>query len=328
MTKLCTGVIAATVLCIWGLGDSRPVAAAELPAATKQMLKKLKLSPDILKGLDQELNMPAAWVAGARKEGPLKLGGTWDAEQFETMVKPLLERYPFIKIKYARATSHDRVTKPLMAFRTGRIITDVISGVGSKFSLFKKYGAATDLRNLPNWKNVPDGMKHPGGLWVGQRLRYWCMSYNTKNVAKKDLPRTWEDLLTNKRWHGKKIGLGNRPNLWLLPLMGAKGEAWTRDFTSRLFGTVKPQLRKEGMNALIALVVAGEFDIALGQGGAGGLALPDTDPAGDLGNAYRQGHQEDQHGAHLRQLVPLQGRANQPICRQQGTAGPSPASDQ
>ncbi len=64
MIKLCTGVIAATVLCLWGLGDSRPVAAADLPAATVQMLNKLKLSPDILKGLDQELTMPAAWVGG------------------------------------------------------------------------------------------------------------------------------------------------------------------------------------------------------------------------------------------------------------------------
>ncbi|MCH8918484.1 MAG: hypothetical protein IIC52_10550, partial [Proteobacteria bacterium] len=81
MIKLWTGAIAATVLCIWSLGDSRPVAAAELPAATVKMLQKLKLSPDILKGLDQELKIPAAWVAGAKKEGPLKLGGTWDAEQ-------------------------------------------------------------------------------------------------------------------------------------------------------------------------------------------------------------------------------------------------------
>ncbi|MCZ6848852.1 MAG: extracellular solute-binding protein [Alphaproteobacteria bacterium] len=263
MTKSCTSVIAAAVLCLWGFGDLRPVAAAELPAATVKMLAKLKLSPDILKGLDQELKIPAAWVAGAKKEGPLKLGGTWDAEQFENMVKPLLERYPFIKIKYARATSYDRVVKPLMAFRAGRVITDVISGVGSKFNLFKKYDAAMDLRIVPNWKNVPDGMKHPQGLWVGQRLRYWCMAYNTNNVAKKDLPRTWEDLYANKRWHGKKIGLGNRPNLWLLPLMGLKGEAWTKDFTRKLFGTIKPQLRKEGMNALIALVVAGEFDASL-----------------------------------------------------------------
>ena len=169
-TKFHTSVIAAVFLCLWGIGDARPAAGAELPAATVKMLAKLKLSPAILKGLDQEMKVPAAWVAGAKKEGPLKLGGTWDAEQFAEMVKPLLERYPFIKIKYARATSHDRVNKPLIAFRTGRIITDVISGVGSKFGLFKKYNAATDLRNLPNWKNVPDGMKHPGGLWVGQRL--------------------------------------------------------------------------------------------------------------------------------------------------------------
>jgi ABC-type Fe3+ transport system substrate-binding protein len=36
-----------------------------------------------------------------------------------------------------------------------------------------------------------------------------------------------------------------------------------RDFLSRLFSELKPQLRREGMNALIELVAAGEFNAAI-----------------------------------------------------------------
>jgi iron(III) transport system substrate-binding protein len=240
-----------------------PSAAADLPKATQDLLKKLKLQPSILGDIDKETAMPGAWVEAAKKEDELRIGATWDELQFENLIAPFKERFPFIKIKYSRATRHDRVIKPLLAFQTGRVITDVISGIGAKTAVFRKLKALEDISSLPNWKNVPEGMKDPKGQWVGQRLRYWCMSYNTGRVAKKDLPKTWEDLITNPRWHGKKLGMGNRPNLWLLTLWGANGEAWAKDYAQKLFSIVKPQLRKEGMNALIGLAIAGEFDASL-----------------------------------------------------------------
>jgi ABC-type Fe3+ transport system substrate-binding protein len=89
------------------------------------------------------------------------------------------------------------------------------------------------------------------------------MSYNTNKVKQSDLPKKWEDLITNKRWHNKKIGMGNRPNLWLITLWGPKGEAWVKDYARDMFSIVKPQLRKEGMNALIGLAIAGEFDASV-----------------------------------------------------------------
>jgi hypothetical protein len=60
-----------------------------------------------------------------------------------------------------------------------------------------------------------------------------------------------------------RIGMGNRPNLWLLPMWEDRGEAWVRNYAERLFAIAKPQLRNEGMNALIELAIAGEFDVSL-----------------------------------------------------------------
>jgi ABC-type Fe3+ transport system substrate-binding protein len=240
-----------------------PAAAAELPKATRLILAQLNKSESLLQGLDSELAVPAAWIEGARKEGTLIISGTWDDGQFRKMMGPFIERYPFLKPRQLRGDRQDRVIKPLLAFSTGRITTDVIGGVGSRFSMFENAGAAMDLRDLPGWSNIPEGAKAANGLWVAQRLRYWCTAYNTELVAKADLPKTWDDILSNPRWHGKKIGLGDRPNLWLLNLMSEKGQEETRAYMQTLFDVVQPQLRKEGINALVSLVVAGEFQLSM-----------------------------------------------------------------
>jgi ABC-type Fe3+ transport system substrate-binding protein len=92
------------------------------------------------------------------------------------------------------------------------------------------------------------------------------MSYNTKLVKKADLPKTWDDILTNPHWHNAKIGVGNRPQLWLLMLRRVKGKAWTDNYIEKFFNVVRPQFRKEGLTALITLAVAGEIHAAIPSG--------------------------------------------------------------
>jgi iron(III) transport system substrate-binding protein len=240
---------------------SLSAAAGELPKATQKMLKDLKLDPGILSGLDKELDVPQAWIDGARKEGTIRISATWDPGQYRKMVAAFEERYPFIKHEYSRGSRQERVMKPLIAFQSGRITTDLLGGIGASFALFKEAGALEDMRDLPTFNNVPVGMRDEGGLWVGQRLRYWCMSYNTNLVKKADLPKTWDDLLTNPIWRNGHLALSNRPNLWIgnLWALNGYGETWGRDYIPRLFDDVKPQLRKEGNNSMVALVIAGEF---------------------------------------------------------------------
>ncbi|HEY4134586.1 MAG TPA: extracellular solute-binding protein [Alphaproteobacteria bacterium] len=252
------------VLAFIGLGlAAMPLTAAELPKAMQKILQDTKLPESILSGLDKELEMPAAWIDGAKKEKQLRIAGTEDLDQFQTFIQPFHERYPYIDVKYSRGTRFDRVTKPLLSYKAGRVVADVISGIGAEYNEFKDIGALENLSALPNWKNVPANMQQKDGWWVGQRLRYWCMSYNTQKVTKAELPKTWDDLVTNAALSGGKLGMGNRPNLWLLPMWESKGEAWTRDYSEKLFANNKPQLRKEGMNALIELAIAGEYNVVL-----------------------------------------------------------------
>lgn len=241
--------------------------AAELPKATQEILQTLKKDPSILDGVDRELAVPDAWIEGAKKEGTFKLVGTWSSKAERDLIKPFLERYPFIKVQYRESATHEnRVNSTLIAFQAGQYISDVLEGISGGFNEFKKVDALSDLRDIPGWNNVPDGIKSPDGSWIGFRMRYWCVSYNTNLVKKSDLPATWDGFVDNPRWVGSKIGLGNRPNLWLLNLWGAKGEAWAKAYATKLFKQDKPQLRKEGLDAMVSLTVSGEFQVAFPTG--------------------------------------------------------------
>ena len=237
--------------------------AAPLPQSTQEMLKKLKLQPSLLANIDNELEMPKAWLDGARKEGHLRIYHTVDPQQAEVMFRPFRERYPFIAIEYSRASHEDRAVRTLVAFKNRRIVTDIITGIGGSFFLYKEAGALEDMRNIPNLKNNPEGTRDPDGLWVGMHLRYWCMAYNTKALKREDMPKKWDDLLTNPKFRGGNLAIGNRPQLWAMALWKANGEKWAKEFLTKLFTEVKPQLRREGMNANLELLAAGEFNATI-----------------------------------------------------------------
>ena len=234
-------------------------AAAPLPKATEAMLKKLKLDASILANIDKELEVPKAWLDGARKEGKLRVFSTFDPGQFETLARPFKERYPFINTEYSRASHEDRAVRTLVAYKNKRIVTDIITGLGGSYFMYKEVGALDDMRVIPNLKNNPPETVDSEGLWVGMHMRYWCMAYNTRQLKKDDMPKRWDDILTNPKIRNGNLAIGNRPQLWALSLWKSNGEKWTKEFLSKLFNEVKPQLRREGMNAMLELLAAGEF---------------------------------------------------------------------
>ncbi|MDX1485690.1 MAG: extracellular solute-binding protein [Alphaproteobacteria bacterium] len=256
MTKWLHSLASALIL---SLAVGASANAADLPEATKKALAKLKLDASILKGLDEELKVPQAWLDGAAKEEGAIILGTWREREFLGMQAGFKARYPSVKISYHRASTRARGMKVLVALREGRVIGDVTTSIAAVYPQFKKMNALADLRELPNLKNLAPSHAAPDGTWAAFKVSIRCMSYNKDLVKQSDLPKTWDDLLTNPRWRGGKIGLSNHPEAWLLALWAAKGEKWGQEFTRRLFTEVDPQQRKEGMSASTALTIAGEF---------------------------------------------------------------------
>lgn len=243
---------------------STAVAADNLTSVTKKYLQNLKLSEEIMSGLDQDLAVPQEWIDGALKEGTVKVIGTWNTKEFSVLNAPFAERYPKIKVVYGEAgTMNARAVAPLVAFKQGQYLTDVITGFGGAAVEFKADNALEDVTKLPGYHNQVAGSNDPDGKWAAMRMRYWCIGYNTNLVKPSDLPKTWDDLLDAPLLRNGNLGIGNRPQLWVLMLRTAKGKEWTENFLQKFFTTLKPQFRNEGMDALLAIMAAGEVHAAL-----------------------------------------------------------------
>ena len=241
------------------LAVSAGAIAADLPNATQKALADLKLDASLMDGLDAELAVPQAWIDAAAKEKQVDIFGTWNEREFRTMTTAFRERYPNVNLRYNRTGTAGRGMKVLVALAEGRVIADVLTSIADATSEFVAMKALADLRELPGFKNISSDYVAIDGTWASFKLSFRCMAYNTEKVKKEDLPATWDDLVKNPRWGRGNIALANLPDSWLLSLWGGKGEAWGADFTRALFA-LQPQRRKEGMTAVTALTVAGEFD--------------------------------------------------------------------
>ncbi|HEY4134641.1 MAG TPA: extracellular solute-binding protein [Alphaproteobacteria bacterium] len=237
--------------------------AEELPKSLQKMLDKIKLPAEVTANINEEVNnISPAIVAAAKKEKRLDVSGSMDVKEFAVMVQPFKERYPEIDVRYSSGDQFSRNIRPLIAYKEGRVLTDIVEGLGVNLSEYKQEGALLKLDDIPNVKNVPAEMNDKDGYYVGPRIRYWCMTYNTDKVKVSELPKTWDDMLTMPGLRNGRMGLGNRPNNFMIMLWGAKGPEWSNNYMEKLFTVVKPQLRKEGADGLVTLVAAGELDMA------------------------------------------------------------------
>jgi iron(III) transport system substrate-binding protein len=257
ISAVCSALVA-------GMALTTVASAADLPKATQTMLKALKFNPEILSGVDEELKVPQAWLDAAIKEGQVDIYSTHRPKDWQKIASIWKERYPKIKLNQQEVrTSARRYIRPLAAFKEGRYVTDITIGLSGNVYLFRQAGAFQDLSDLPNYKVIPEVARQKDGIVVATRSRYWCTSYNTKKVKQSELPKTWDDLVSSNRFGDKKLLIGNRPNNWVLNLWEAKSDDWGMAFTRKLLVDLKPQLRKEGLSALLNLAILGEGEIAV-----------------------------------------------------------------
>jgi ABC-type Fe3+ transport system substrate-binding protein len=240
-----------------------PALALDMTAADQEMLKAKKLDAKILDGLDAELKVPQAWIDGAKKEGEVRIRMSAGDRQMTEVLKVFRARYPFLKTEYTQARGRELLIVPLLAYKQGTYVTDVVGDFNGTQDQFVKDGALIKVNDLPGWKNIPDAYKRQDGYGIGWKIAYYCTAYNTEKVKPADLPKTWDDLLTNPRWGNRSVGVISRPHLWLSEIWGVKGDAWLKNFEDKLFSEWKPQLRKESGSAMAKLLAVNEFDLAL-----------------------------------------------------------------
>jgi iron(III) transport system substrate-binding protein len=173
------------------------------------------------------------------------------------MIAEFEKRYPFIKVKLNRAGSEKLLTRILTEARAKRVSADVIQTVEFSMHILKRSGVLARYIS-PSDALYPKNFKDEG-FWTTVYYNPYVAAYNTRLVAPRIVPKTYDDLLDPK-WKGKMMMEGTKAD-WFAGMLQIMGQERGLQYMRQL-AKQEPMLR-EGHELLAQLVAAGEgfFDI-------------------------------------------------------------------
>lgn len=248
-----------SVACLFSI--ALPADAENLTPKISTIFAEEKLDPSIMAGLDQELAVPSSLLDAAKKEGTVQICLQMSEQEFAGMSETFSARYPGIQLNYTRGIGRERAIGPLIAFQAGNYVTDVVAAYDTNYEDYRAANALEKINDLPAYAHLWPEMKTKAGTDGADKMNYWCLSYSTQRVQPADIPKSWDDLVTNPRWKNGKIGMYNASVAWLPQLREVNGEKWMVDFLTKLVNDMHAQYRKETLAATDKLISVGEFDI-------------------------------------------------------------------
>ena len=193
----------------------------------------------------------------AEGEGKMVFYASFNANDSKSLVDGFKQLYPKIDGTFYRATDAQLMERILTEARAGRHLWDVMMTSSFYGYNLKKRGilAAYDS---PERKFYRDGYKDPQATWTSIYTNYAAFGFNTRNVPKASIPKSYADLL-KAEWKGN-IGLDSRPYEWFGTMVKAMGDEKGLGYMREL---AKNSQLRNGRTILAQLVAAGEFKGAL-----------------------------------------------------------------
>jgi iron(III) transport system substrate-binding protein len=193
----------------------------------------------------------------AEAEGKMMFYAAFNASDTKVLTDGFKQLYPKIDATFYRATDAQLMERILTEGRAGRNLADVVMSTSFYGHNLKKRGFFA-VYDSPERKFYRDGYKDPQATWTSIYTNYAALGFNTRNVVKTSVPKSFTDLL-KPEWKGN-IGIDSRAYEWFGTIVKAmgdeKGLAYMRELAKQV------QLRN-GRQILSQLVAAGEFKGAL-----------------------------------------------------------------
>src|SRR3954462_3931449 len=137
--------------------------------------------------------------AGARREGTVLIYTTG------TQIKPLLDsfeqKYPYVKVELARASSADTARKVVEEYRAGYEKVDAFELASHGLIVPRDENILQPFQSPELAAFNPDAIE-PKRHWVMVRESYTGIGFNTKLLASDKAPATYQALL-DPQWKGK-----------------------------------------------------------------------------------------------------------------------------
>jgi iron(III) transport system substrate-binding protein len=198
-------------------------------------------------------------VAAAKKEGSLTMYTTFAEKDQPTLMKPFEAKYG-VKVNIWRAGTDKVLQRTLAEAAAKRYDVDVIHFGSPEMEALAREKILQAV-NSPVHKDLQPGSVPPHREWAATLLSVWVQVYNTNLIKKRDLPRTYQDLLDPK-WKGK-LGIEAKDEDWFASVVdvmggGEKGLQFFRDLVAR-----NGISARTGHTLLNNMVIAGEVPLAL-----------------------------------------------------------------
>ena len=197
-------------------------------------------------------------VAGAKKEGELTLYTSAQGDDIGAVVKAFEAKYG-IKVNMWRAGSEKVLQRAVQEARGGRHTVDVVETNGPEMEALSREKILQAVKS-PHHANLIPAALRPHGQWVGTRLNVFALAYNTRQVKKDELPKSYADL-ANPRWKGR-LGIEADDQDWLAGVLAQIGEQKGIQVFREIVKTNGISVRR-GHTLLTNLVASGEVPLAL-----------------------------------------------------------------
>ncbi|TAJ79228.1 extracellular solute-binding protein [bacterium] len=195
-------------------------------------------------------------LEGAKKEGQLVFYSGIPVPDAQEILSAFEKKYSFIKTTFYRATGPALVSRIQTEQRAGHHAWDVMNSTGFEPYVLVEHGYFGKY-DSPERKHFPEGHKDSEGYWTTMYTTPHLVSYNTRLVSAKDLPKDYFDLLDPK-WKGQ-LGLDSSDFEWYANLKKIWGAERARKFID---GLRKQNIRLiQGRALLTELLGSGEFAI-------------------------------------------------------------------
>ena len=147
----------------------------------------------------------------------------------QALVDAFEKKYPYLKVAIWRNAADTLMSRVLEEYKSGRYLCDVIESAQlihvAKTGILQPYYS-------PHQAAIEEGamQKAPGEgyLTVGFREGGIGLGYNTKQISRKEIPKTYQELLDPK-WKGKMAIAGSQTGVsWMAAMLVTYGEDFVK----------------------------------------------------------------------------------------------------
>ncbi len=200
----------------------------------------------------------AALVREAKNERSVVWYAPMNRESLREFTSAFEADYPFLKVEVLSGGPQSLLNRVFTEQRAGKYNFDVLNIRSSALYTLKKANAVMRY-DTPNRSALRAGFTDKEGYLNAIWASLLVYLYNTKQVARPQVPKTIDDLL-QPRWKGK-LGMDKDADDWLAAIIDYYGDERGKQI-ARALGAQQLNIRK-GRTLVSQLVAAGEFPIQI-----------------------------------------------------------------